>query len=77
MCYSLLVLKKDVLFIIKTVSNKNCFFSGLEGYIHILDDEEEFGVTKKNFILIQHLHKIASHAVLSRGVVILPLRNKK
>ena len=47
MCYSLLVLKKDVLFIIKTVSNRNCFFSGLEGYIHILYDEAESGVTKK------------------------------
>lgn len=47
MCYSLLVLKKDALFIIKTVSNKNCFFSRLEGYIHILHDEAESGVTKK------------------------------
>lgn len=46
MCYSLLVLKKDALFIIKK-HNKNCFFSGLEGYIHILHDEGEFGVTKK------------------------------
>ena len=46
-CYSLLVLKKGALFVIKTVSNKNCFFSRLEGYIHILDDEGEFGVTKK------------------------------
>lgn len=47
MCYSLLVLKKDALFIIKIVSNKNCFFSRLEGYIHILHDEAESGVTKK------------------------------
>lgn len=49
MCYSLLVLKKDALFIkkTKTVSNKNCFFSRLEGYIHILHDEGEFGVIKK------------------------------
>ena len=34
-------------------------------------------VLLKSFKLIQHSHKMASHAVLSRGVVILPLRNKK
>ena len=77
MCYSLLALKKDALFIIKTVLNKNCFFSRLEGYIHILKMMKENLALLKSLKLIQHSHKMASHAVLSRGVVILPLRNKK